>query len=168
VVLGDGSEGRSSIKQLTLEFDGIVDPSGDAFSLTQRETNSQVEIAWKIDNSSGVSIVVITFSGSLTETSGSLVDGNYELRVDGDLLGVAANDFAFGNEEADSFFRQFGDGNGDRTVNVLDLLPFRRTYGLTDADPGFDSQFDSDGNNIVNILDLLSFRRNYLTTLEWV
>lgn len=97
-----------------------------------------------------------------------MVDGNYELRVDGDLLGVAGNDFAFGNEEADNFFRHFGDANGDRFVGILDLLPFRKTYLLTDADPEFNAQFDSDGNGVINVVDLLPFRKNYLKTLDWV
>ena len=40
-------------------------------------------------------------------------------------------DFTFGNAEADGFFSHYGDSTGDRSVNVLDLLPFRENYGST-------------------------------------
>lgn len=62
ITLGDGSESRSSIKQLTLEFDGIIAPQDGAFSLTQRGSGAEVDLEFTIDNSSNVSVLTVTFS----------------------------------------------------------------------------------------------------------
>ncbi|QEG23529.1 M4 family metallopeptidase [Mariniblastus fucicola] len=170
LVIGDGTDSRSVIDQLTLSFDGVVDLQTDALTLTHRDTLQTVDLDWTIDNSSGVSNVTVTFSGALVETGGSLVDGNYELTVNGSLLGgsVPGSDYTFGDQESDNFYRFYGDADGNRNVNVFDLLGFRQTYQLSDGSLGFDERFDSNGDGTVNIFDLLKFRQNYGESLSWV
>ncbi len=170
IVLGNGTDSRSIVDQLTLAFDGIVDPLEGALVLVQRDSGMHVDLDWTIDNSSGVSVLTIVFSGELTESNGSLVDGNYELRVDGDLLGSdsSGNDFLYGNQETDNFFRFFGDTDGSRRVDVRNLLAIRKTYLHSESEPEFNAQLDSNGDGRVDVRDLLSFRRNYGETLEFV
>ena len=169
VIFGDGTDNRSFVDQVTLEFDGIVDPEQGAFELVQSETGQLVDLEWTIDNSSGSSLVTITFVGSLTEASGSLQDGNYQLSVDGSLLGEAnAASYVFGDDETEDFYRYFGDTNGDRNVDIFELLQFRQTYLLADSNANFNANFDNNGDGVVNIFDLLKFRQNYRNPLAYV
>ncbi len=166
ITVGDGSNSHSNVDQLTLNFGNVVDFQSSTLTLVQRETGQSVDFDWTIDNSSGQSLVTVTFAGALAENGGSLKDGNYQLTVDGSLFG--GNDFIFGDDEADNFYRFYGDGDGNRTVNVFDLLPFRQTYLSSAGDDNFDAGFDSNGDGTVNVLDLLKFRQNFGETLEWV
>jgi len=137
--------------------------------LLHRGTGQNVDLDWTIDNSSGVSLVTVSFSGSLTEANGSLIDGNYQLNIDGSLLGgsTPGQDYVFGDEASDNFYRYFGDSDGNRSVNVFDLLDFRRTYRQSSGDVGYDASHDGDGDGDVDVFDLLRFRRNYNTTFQW-
>ena len=68
-----------------------------------------VTVTPTVDNSSGRSVVTLTFSGAFVNSAGSLEDGNYQLTVfgdqvtgsggafDGDNDGVAGGDFVFGD-----------------------------------------------------------------------
>ena len=117
--------------------------------------------------------VTLTFSGSLTEY-GSLKDGEYQLTIkgdrvasvattatfDGDGNGAAGGNYLFGSLAADKFFRKFGDSDGDRDVDTLDLARFRQSY-LTPS--SYRWYFDFDGDGDVDTLDLARFRLRYLT-----
>jgi len=61
----------------------------------------------------------------------------------------------------------FGTSNGNGSVNVFDLLDFRRTYRQSSGDVGYDASHDGDGDGDVDVFDLLRFRRNYNTTFQW-
>ena len=122
----------------------------------------------------------LSFSGPLTEASGSLTDGNYQLTIDGgdvidaqgaamdvDEDGTPGGILIIGDEESDGLYRLFGDSDQNRTVNILDLLGFRQTYLLLTGDAMFDSSFDANTDGLVNITDLLRFRQNYRVTLPY-
>ncbi len=173
---------RSMVNETVLTFDEVVTIGTDAFELVQRGPNGgPVDVAHSTDNSNGYSIVTLSFSGAFVETSGSLSDGNYQLTivgdqitsssgvaVDGDGDGLAGGNLVFGDTETDNFFRFFGDGNGDRNVNVFDLLQFRQTYNESTGSTAYDQQFDFNLDGNVNVFDLLSFRQNYLEQLDFV
>jgi methionine-rich copper-binding protein CopC len=169
VSVGDGTTNRSTVDRLTLSFNGIADPQQDALQIVQRESGETVDLDWTIDNSAGHSVLTMTFSGTLTESGGSLEDGNYVLNVDGSQLGgeLPGSDFVFGDQESDGFYRYFADADGNRIVNVFELLDFRKTYGSTMDDVDFDERFDNNGDGSINIFDLLKLRKNYGTSLPW-
>ena len=120
----------------------------------------------------GKTVAVLTFAG--TEfIGGSLSDGNYTLTVraerahdrwgrelDGDGNGAA------GGDRSDAFFRLFGDSDGDRDVDRLDLGRFLSTFGLRAEDPGFLSYMDFNGDDRVNRIDLLAFADRFGTYLN--
>jgi len=170
VIIDGGTDSRSIVRSITIIFDGIVDPQTDAIQIIQRESGSAVDLRMTVDNSSGVSHVRLTFSGDLATGSGSLVDGNYKLNVIGDLLGSSSGgvDFVFGDQAEDNLYRFFADSNGDRNIDVFDVLGLRKTYLHTEDDAGFDAQFDENADGIVNVFDLLSFRSNWGETLDFV
>jgi hypothetical protein len=104
----------------------------------------------------------------------SLADGRYTLTVaagqvggpngllDGDGDGAAGGDFVLaGDPAANGLFRLFGDSDGNGTVDALDLLRLRTSFGKTSADPGFLTYFDFDGSGAIDALDLLRFRQRF-------
>jgi hypothetical protein len=112
----------------------------------------------------------LSFSGSLTEF-GSLADGEYRLTIlsaqvsgagqplDGDSNGTPGGDFTM------ELFRLFGDVNGDKTVNGLDLALFRSAFGTSLGNPNYVDYLDQNGDGTINGLDLAVFRTHFGTTL---
>jgi hypothetical protein len=50
-------------------------------------------------------------------------------------------------------FRLFGDVNGDRTVNGLDLALFRSAFGTSLGNPNYLDYLDQNGDGTINGLD---------------
>ena len=123
--------------------------------------------------------MTLDFSGPFTEDSGSLVDGNFQLTIDGDRItsqgiaididgdGSPGGTLIIGDEEAEEFYRLFGDADRNRVVNVVDLLGFRQTFLLLTGNALFDNTFDSNIDGIINVIDLLRFRQNFLKNLPF-
>jgi len=175
VLVNDGSSNqRSRVSFLTISFNSVVDfalPATEAFELAKTIGGSPVgTVAMAaVDTSASTmsqTIAKITFTGGLTE-SGSLVDGNYSLRIlaskisiggvplDGDGDGTAGDDYT-----GFTFHRLFGDADGNRTVTAADFNTFRLSYGLTGS-----SQFDFNNDNQVSAADFNAFRLRYGVTL---
>jgi hypothetical protein len=76
-------------------------------------------------------------------------------------------DMVFGAVESDAFFTFYGDFDGNRTVNVFDLLSFRQAFASSVGDPNYSFfiDFNADGN--INVFDLLPFRMRFLETLPF-
>jgi hypothetical protein len=62
-------------------------------------------------------------------------------------------------------FRLFGDVNGDRTINGLDLALFRRAFGTSLGNPNYVDYLDRNGDGAINGLDLAAFQSRFGTTL---
>ncbi|QEG20772.1 trypsin-like serine protease [Mariniblastus fucicola] len=173
---------RSMLTDAVITFDEVLDFGANAFELVKRGPDGgDVEVTSSVDNSSGYSVVTLAFSGEFTETSGSLVDGNYQLTivgdeitsaagvaVDGDGDGDAGGNLVFGDNESDNFFRFFGDIDGDRDSDVFDLLQLRQAWNTSAGDTGFNEGFDFNVDGEIDIFDLLPFRQNYRDALEFV
>jgi hypothetical protein len=123
----------------------------------------------------GMTVVTLNaFTGSETDF-GSLKDGRYALtalasqisaggqQLDGNGDGTGGDNYIFG--DAQGLFRFFGDVNGDRTVNGLDLGFFRNAFGTSAGDPNFLSFFDFNGDGTINGFDLGQFRTRFGTSL---
>ena len=124
----------------------------------------------------GVTVVTLSgFSGSQT-SFGSLADGRYALTVsanqvtangqqlDGNGDGTPGDDFVYadsGTTSGNQLYRLFGDGNGDRAVNGLDINLFVAQFGMV----GPSLAFDSNGDGAVNGLDITPFVNNFGKTV---
>ncbi len=182
VAINGGDTQRSMLRNNVITFSDIVTINPGAFELIKRGPGGgTVDVVATIDNSSGQSVVTLTYGpGEFVAAGGSLVDGNYQLTVfgdqvttstgaalDGDEDGTAGGNFVYGDTAADNFFRFFGDVDGDRIVTTLDLLRLRQTWLAADGDSNFDDRFDRDNDGVISTFDLLFFRKNYLDRLDF-
>jgi hypothetical protein len=124
---------------------------------------SQLTVAQAVVD--GHSVDVLTFSGAGI-IGGSLADGRYTLTIHGDRVhdefGQAldgAGTGVAGSDATDTFFRLFGDSDGDGHVGLDDLRSFLSTLGKRAGDPGYLGYFDYDGDGRVDFGDLLQLLR---------
>ncbi|WP_197455632.1 beta-propeller fold lactonase family protein [Stieleria neptunia] len=179
IEMGGGSSQHSSMRSLTIAFDTQVDVDPGAFSVRHRDSDGAVDVVVALDHSGGKTTVTLTFTGTYTELSGSLVDGNYQLTIDGDKVrstvggttfdadgdGAGGGLYQFGEEAADGFFRLFGDSDGDRDVDGQDYGQFGLTFLKNEGQTGFNDAFDSDGDGDVDGHDYGRFGQRFLRTL---
>jgi len=177
VVIDDGTAQRSAVEAITLTFEGDVDIEADAISIVQRSdidgvTGTAVDTSFTSSLSGSETVVDITFD-SLTRnnSSGLLVDGHYKVTVDQTKVRLDGlqmeEDFTFGDLESDEFFSFYGDSNGDRTIDIFDLLVFRRSFGTSSSDADYEFFMDFDAGGAINVFDLLDFRTRFGDTLPF-
>ena len=100
---------------------------------------------------------------TLTALSGQITESVLGQPLDGDNnYSTPGGDYTLGGSV---LFRLFGDGNGDRRVDVADLGLFAGTYLKTGADPGYLAYFDVNADGRVDVTDLGQFAARYLTVL---
>ncbi len=175
VIINGGDEQRSTLEQLRVVFDKIVeidDQTGQPFAISNLDTLANVDHDTTVSEVDGQTVVDFLFT-SQTNGSGSLVDGDYLLQIDGNSIsadGIALDGdgddtpggtHEFGRVEADNFFRMFGDGNGNGRVELFDFAAFRSTYSLVDGDAGYLGHFDSNANDRIELFDFAAFRNNF-------
>jgi predicted outer membrane repeat protein len=105
---------------------------------------------------------IVTFSGSGV-IGGSIADGVYDITLNHAAVTDAAGE-ALANDRTDTFFRLFGDSNGDGRVNNLDALRLRSTYGKQAGNAGFLAYLDYNADGWVNNTDALLFRDRFGTS----
>jgi hypothetical protein len=159
---------RSMVTSLTVTFGGLVAfavPAAGAFRVQRTGpggTLGDVTLAVDLSGSTATQTIArLTFSGPLTEGANSLIDGNYTLTVlNGQVIGGI-----LGGDSVSSLFRLYGDLNGDKAVNGLDLAAFRTAFGASNGDASYRPELDFDGDGDVNGPDLARFRTRFGVTL---
>ena len=172
VVVNGGEAQRSMVRELTVTFSEVVSGvDASSFVLTNTTTGTQVTPTVTTQVLNGKTVATLTFTGAQF-IGGSLADGNYTLTTLAGVVSDAAGNQLDGNSDGsggdnatDEFFRYFGDHDGDRDVDALDFLGFRRTYRRDSSNNSFDAAFDFDGDGDVDSLDFLQFRRRYRRSL---
>jgi parallel beta-helix repeat protein len=163
---------RSSVTSVTVTFDRVVSFVGAqtvAFQLTRISPGSPTgNVTLTVDTSGSTAtqtIAKLTFSGSLTDgsaTAPSLIDGNYQLTVFSNQIQGGLN----GGDNISTLYRYYGDVNGDRVVNGLDLAEFRSAFGTALGNPNYLPYLDQNGDGAINGLDLAVFRTHFGTALS--
>ena len=176
VALNAAEAQQSAVETLSVLFDREVAIADGAFSVVQRSTATEETFADVTINLTEQVInnqtqVTVQFDSHVRNTDNALEDGNYQLTVDASLVtndGVPLSEnLVFGDVEADGFFAYYGDSDGNRILNIFDLLAFRQTFGASAGDPSYSFFMDFQANGAVNIFDLLEFRNRFLTTLPF-
>lgn len=170
--IDDGSVQRSRIRDFTFDFAGNLTPSSLAGSPS----------AFVLKRSDGLVIPLTVGGGSTTGNGqthlvlvpigpnvvgGSIPDGRYTLTFDGSLLQDdaghlvdAAGTGIAGSTRVMTFFRFFGDANGDGLVNANDMALYRLALIAGTVTPAT-SIFDADGNGVIDAVDTAVFLNNY-------
>lgn len=162
VVVDDGTAQRSMVRSLTVTFDRVVALDAGAFEV-HRQDGSPVDLRVSTSVSGGRTVAVLSFAGPGI-IGGSLADGNYTLTIHGDRIhdgdGTELDgdgDGVAGGDRTDAFFRLFGDTDGNRTVDLLDLERFLSTFGHRRGDPQYLDYLDFNGDGRVGLIDLFAF-----------
>src|SRR5205085_10356160 len=151
----------SKVTQIKVTFNEVVtlpaNPA-NAFQLTDQNGNAvpNVVLNATVDNTSGVTVATIEFTGSAV-AGASVPDGRYVLKT----LASQVTDSIGQHMAADatlSFFRFFGDFNGDARVDNLDFAKLKTTFNAQLGDANFLALFDYDGNNKIDNIDLAQFK----------
>jgi hypothetical protein len=171
VVVNDGSAQRSMVTSLTVTFDRLVTVDPGAFELRQ-QGGSLVELSVATSIVKGRTVAAIAFAQP-DIVGGSLADGNYTLSIRSDLVHDAfgrsldgdANGAA-GGDHTDAFFRLYGDSDGDRDVDLRDLVRFLGTLGRQEGDPRYVWYSDVNSDGRVDVIDVIAFARRLGSRLE--
>jgi hypothetical protein len=165
-IVNDGSAQRSMVNRIAVTFDSVVTIDAGAFEL-RRQDGTLVGLNVAISVVNGRSIAVLTFWGS-DIIGGSLADGSYGLTVRADQVhdGVGREldgdgDSFAGGSRVDSYFRLFGDSDGDHDVDSLDRDLFRSAFGTNATDASYLWYFDFDGDDDVDGRDNGEFNRRF-------
>jgi len=181
VVVGSGEDQRSMVTDITIFFATRVQVGEGAFELEKLgSTGGPVDLSVMETDLNSKTNVILTFPKAFAEPSGSLVDGNYLLTINGDNIlidgggpldidgdGSPGGLVTFGDQAAHALYRLFADSDQNRVVNIFDLLGLRQTYRLVIGDASFDETFDSNLDGIINVIDLLRLRQNWLKELPF-
>jgi Bacterial pre-peptidase C-terminal domain/Dockerin type I domain len=171
--VNDGSAQRSMVQSLTVSFNHAVTLDAGAFTIvlhanstingqTGQTAGTVPVLGWT--TSDGGLTYVITFSGAGV-LNNSIADGLYDLRLDHTKTHDAtsqtlATDYLF------SFYRLFGDFNGDGTVNNADSFQFSRAFNKSTGQSGYLAFFDFNGDGTINNSDSFQFNKRFNTTYK--
>jgi predicted outer membrane repeat protein len=163
VVVNDGSAQRSTVRSITVTFSDLVTLAPGAFDLQRTGPGGPTgAVSVSVDTSGSTAtqtVAKLTFTGSLTEGGGSLIDGRYSFTVVASGVTGTASSLPMAADNVTSLHRLFGDADGDATVTVGDFLSFRLNF------LGSNPAFDFDGNGSINAADFLQFRLRFLQTI---
>lgn len=154
IVINQTAVQRSKVTRIDVTFSDTITFVGvpaAAFTLSP-STNITLNVSTSVVNNK--TVATITFTGSAV-IGGSLPDGNYSLTVNSSQITFG---LSTGNVMA-SFFRLFGDADGNRAVNSIDFAVFRSFFGLGST------LFDYDGDNSTSANDFAAFRARFGITL---
>jgi uncharacterized repeat protein (TIGR03803 family) len=169
VVNGDNSAltgaQRSMVDSIVYTFSEPVNVGDNAFSsaIHTGQVGTVPSLAWAAlnPNSDGSSTQwAVTFNGA-SVVGNSIANGGYDITLNSASVTSDANSAAtIETRPVDTFYRLFGDINGDGRVNNADYAAFLNTNGLKSGQTGFNAAFDSNGDGRVNNLDYGAFLNN--------
>ncbi len=163
VTLG-GSLARVGAVAGTLHVAGGVDGSGGNHAFVSATTGG-AQVIYDSVIRTGWGSWIIHGSGTTTLNQPALI-GNLTIDLEQDGFGTG-NDYEFRAEEADKFFRYFGDSDGDRDLDASDSLRLRNSYGQTAGSSRYLWYFDYDQDGDVDADDRSQFLARYRTSLAW-
>jgi hypothetical protein len=162
---------RSMVDSIAYTFNHPVTLAAGAFTIalhpnvtvngaTGQTAGTLPALGWSSPD--GGTTWVVSFSGAGV-VNGSIADGVYDL-----TLSAAAVTDALGqnlaSDRVDTFYRLYGDTNGDGTVNNADTFRLRSTFGLSAGAAGYLAYLDATGDGAVNNADVFQFRKRFGTT----
>ena len=174
-----GETQRSAIESIDVVFDGEVNVADGAVSILQLSdasapTNQAVttNVITLYFPASDQTVSTIQFDSHVRNSDNILVDGNYQVTVDSSLVtrsgAPMAEDYVFGDQEADGFYSFYGDADGDRDVDNVDFSIFVQTYfKRLDVDDAYNAIMDYDADGDVDNVDFSFFLGRYFKMIPF-
>ena len=178
IIVGGGENHRSRVDLVTVTFNRLVEldfATGGPFRLVHVDTGDAIDLFIQTLIVDDKTVAELRFGlGPHVDSDGNLSDGRYQLTVrqthvsaegfalDGNGDGAVGDDFVFGAEEADQFFRFFGDSDGDGDVDGQDYGRFGLTFLKSEGEEGYNPLFDYDGDGDVDGQDYGQFGLRFL------
>jgi hypothetical protein len=151
------------VNSVTVTFGTAVTLDPGAIEVTGPGGPVGVSVATSVVG--GRTVAVVTFTGPGV-VGGSLADGNYTLTVRAakvrDALGRPLDgngDGTAGDDRSVTFFRLFGDSDGDRDVDAADLDASRAAFHTSRGGPGYLWYLDFDGDGTIGSADHREIQR---------
>jgi hypothetical protein len=171
-VINNGNTQRSGIFRIQFAFDDNI---GSALDLANLTLIRDGRFLTPLDGAT-LSFDPTTKRATLDLKNVNLIDGEYELRINPDLIadgagnsldvdGDGQGDIGTGKFASIPFFKLAGDANADKAVNALDLLVVRKTLDKSAGQAGFDPNGDLDDSGTANAADLATVSANLGHTL---
>ena len=161
----NGTAQRSMIRTLTVSFTAAVTLDSGAITLINTTAGGSKPVNFTAASSDGGLTYTITPTSG-TASGGSLSDGSYSLTVHASGVHASANTaIAAATDHTYTFFRLFGDSNGDGIVNLTDYRAFASAYLKSSGVVGYNAAFDANSDGTINLIDYRAFAANYLRSL---
>jgi hypothetical protein len=162
---------RSMVDSLAYTFNSPVQLAAGAFSIalhqnvtvngmTGQTAGALPTLNWSSPDG-GVTWVV-TFSGNGV-VNNSIADGVYDLTLNHAAVSDAQGQ-ALAADRTDTFFRLYGDANGDGTVNNTDTFKFKSSFLKNAGDAAYLAYLDYDGDGTVNNTDAFQLKKRFLVS----
>jgi hypothetical protein len=158
---------RSMVDSIVYSFSEAVNLGANAFSIAIHTGQSGVvpTLIWTAlnPNADGSSTQwVVTFSGAGV-VGGSIANGIYDITMNATAVTSDANPAVTSQARAtDTFWRLYGDLQGNGFVSNADYNAFLSTYGLKSTQTGYLAAFDATGTNAkISNADYLDFLSDY-------
>jgi predicted outer membrane repeat protein len=159
---------RSMVDDIVYTFNHAVSLSASAFTIalhagvtvngnTGQTVGTLPTLSWSSPDG-GVTWVV-TFSGAGV-VGGSIADGVYDITLNHAAVTDAPGQ-ALAADRVDTFYRLYGDTNGDQSVNGTDYFQFKNAYGTSSGQSGYLAYLDYNADGLINGTDYFQFKQRY-------
>ncbi|MFT3882186.1 MAG: carboxypeptidase regulatory-like domain-containing protein [Gemmatales bacterium] len=156
ISVANGEAQRSRFFVVQVYFNTIVTFDKGAFELYLNGKRFTISgILTSIQD--GKTVATLQFlTSTLVKTS--LPEGQYRLVTRAKSIKAQTGGLKMESDQTDSFFRLFGDVNGDGRVDATDLAVFNTTYGKKAGQTGYLWFLDFDGNGKIDAKDQAAIR----------
>lgn len=152
---------RSMVNSIEYTFNQPVKLAANAFGIAVHpgQTGTVPSLTWGMPNPDANDddtqwVVQFYGKGIPGGTVGSIANGVYDITLNGSAVTNEYYPEQTGTSQTDTFYRLFGDINGDGAVNAADNVQFKTAMAT------YNAAFDYNGDGVVNAADNLQFKRD--------
>jgi hypothetical protein len=156
--LGNGSQ-RSMVDAIAYTFNQPVNLAAGALTVSVHNGQSGTVPTVNYASPDGGVTWFVTFGGAGV-SGNSIADGVYDILLDSTKVSAVSGGGTLASNRSDTFFRLFGDINGDQQVNSLvDHTQFKKALGSYTGQAAYLAALDFNGDGQINsLLDYSRFR----------
>jgi hypothetical protein len=118
--------------------------------------------ALNFSSSDGGLTWLLTFAGA-SVIGNSMADGGYDITLNQSAVtyNYSGATLTQSNRATDTFFRLYGDSNGDQIVNARDYFQFKNAFGTSSGQSGYLAYFDYNDDGIINAADNFQLKKRF-------